>query len=290
MAIEIYPLPSAHKLLKMDVQYFHNDPKPGVTEHVIKVQYQRMHGKPQSFIIPLSADPKYINRKARRKLDAESAGTVAAITKELRKSGTQFFFGFRQVAKMFKTPKGSFVPQHEQDPSTICWGFVRDEHLEVNIDWAGEPLTIRVQPHADRKNNKQSFGIGYWNKDEYLKQRVQTLNDTATTTPTPTEGNTTTPAAAELPGTTGDLGLCSFDESSDSNGAVSSSSICNGTPPQLVEKPKRPKGPPSVHKRNPPPNRSIMVDQSNAWLDREAERVKGLAGSLGTSIRLRDVF
>jgi hypothetical protein len=176
MAIEIYKLPALHRLLKLDAQYFHNVASPGKAEHIIKVQYQAKHGKAQSFLIPLASDPKRINRKAREKLTPEEAADVAFTVKTLRGKGTPHFFGFRQVTVMERGEKGGRLFKRSQDANTFCWAIVRDGLLHLTIAWAGETLSLAITPHAGETSAGQSMGIGYWNRNEYLQQRMETLN------------------------------------------------------------------------------------------------------------------
>jgi hypothetical protein len=175
MSFEIFALPAPHKLEHLDVQYFHNEPKPGVAEHVLKIQFRTHKGKEQKFIVPLTADAKRLGRKAREKLTPEHATEVVSQFNELRKLGMKPMFGFRQVTLTKRTAKGGRIFQRKQDAETYCWFRVEAGQAKVSIAWAGEVVDVAITPHEASKEG-QSLGIGYWNRTQHLKKKLENMN------------------------------------------------------------------------------------------------------------------
>lgn len=187
--LTVYPLPDKSNLAYLDAQYFNNGKQQGRSEHIIKVQFRTKRGELQSFLIPVTCDHYRIARIAKDQLDAEAAALVKEKTKLLRAEGADYFFGMRMVRYSFKR-KGKTIHQKRYDALTQCWLIAQADHIEVEILWAGEFVRLKIFQHEERKHEKQSHGIGYYNPDEELKQFMEKKH--GKTTQTASVGATTT--------------------------------------------------------------------------------------------------
>jgi hypothetical protein len=181
--MQIFDLPKKAGLAHLDAQYFHNDPKPGIAEHVIKIQYRTKRGDPQKFIIPVTDDTRNINRSAKRVMGADAGLEVKKLSKQYNKDGVKHFFGFRQVCFMENTKSKNVKHfKKKSDANTFCWVFVENDHLKVQIMWAGEVLTVEIRQHKHiGENTKQSMGIGYYNPEaeitQFMEMKHASVND-----------------------------------------------------------------------------------------------------------------
>lgn len=172
--MQIFDLPKKSNLAYLDCQYFHNDPKPGVAEHIIKVQYRTKRGEPQSFVIPITCDQYRITRIAKNAIGIDGSKLVKAKSAMLRDSGIPHYFGFRLVSFVqMAGPKKRF--KKKSDANTQCWVYVHDDnHLEVELLWAGETINVHLNTIEDRTNDKQSWAIGRYDAEEELLQAIET--------------------------------------------------------------------------------------------------------------------
>jgi hypothetical protein len=168
--MQIFDLPKKAGLAHLDAQYFHNEPKPGKAEHVIKIQYRTKRGDPQKFVIPVTADTRNINRSAKRVLGEADGLLIKKMSKQLNKDGVLHYFGFRQVCFTEGKKNGQVHFKKKSDGNTQCWVIPRAEgYFEVQLMWAGEPMVIKVYPHKNEVTKEgQSQGIGYFNAQEEL--------------------------------------------------------------------------------------------------------------------------
>ncbi len=180
--MEIYNVPDKANLVYLDAQYFHNSKEDGskqrgITQHVIKIQYRSKRGTMKNFIIPLSTVVKEVNRKARKKLHPDDAQVVVDITKALKEKGQAFGFGFRQVTVTERTDKGGRLFHKEQDTNVSAWVFFDEASMRVQLLWGKDVIEVTINPHKELKHDRQSMGIGYWNKNEELEQAIRGKNN-----------------------------------------------------------------------------------------------------------------
>ncbi len=176
--MNIFNLPSIEKLAHLSVQYFNNEKKQGVAEHVIKVEYQvRNARKPElkTVIYPVTGVLRNVNRNAKKQMDAAGAAEVKATAKAFKQQGRAMLFGFRQVTTTEKTAKGGRLFHRKQDGTNYVWAEVKPTGIDVTFFWEGATFSVFVTPHESITSQNQSCGIGYFDIRAHIAANISDL-------------------------------------------------------------------------------------------------------------------